>query len=263
MNDLQFTGVALLIYLAIHFILKLVIKQVRKKESDSFLPFGLQLSEGVIFIIMTLMVMQRFEATKEIYSSILSNISLIVVILGFVAQESIKDILSGIMITQFKPFKIGQRVTLKTQNITGTIDSITLRHTVIRKFDNTLAVVPNSVMNNEVIENTAYENNTTIGNWLDVCISYDSDVEVAKQIMAEHMTAHPFYLQEKEATVLIRDLTPNGYALRATVWTATVAENFQACSELRGSIKKAFDENNIRIAGTVSDVTIYANSVHQ
>ena len=257
MNDLQFTGVAILIYLAIHFILKLVIKQVRKKESDSFLPFGLQLSEGVILIIMTLMVMQRFEATKEIYSSILSNISLIVVILGFVAQESIKDILSGIMITQFKPFKIGQRVTLKTQNITGTIDSITLRHTVIRKFDNTLAVVPNSVMNNEVIENTAYENNTTIGNWLDVCISYDSDVEVAKKIMAEHLAEHPFYLKEKEATVLIRDLTPNGYALRATVWTATVAENFQACSELRGNIKKAFDENNIRIAGAVSDVTIY------
>ena len=263
MNDLKFTGIAVLVYLAIHFIFKLIIKIIRKKENNGFLPFGLQLLEGVIFVVMSLMVMQRFDATKEIYNSILSNISLLVVVLGFIAQESIKNILSGIMITQFKPFKIGQRVTLKTQNITGTIDSITLRHTVIRKFDNTLAVVPNSVINNEVIENTSYENNTTIANWLDVCISYDSDVDVAKRIMAECMTKHPSYLKEKEATVLIRDLTPNGYALRATVWTATVAENFKACSELRGIIKKEFDKNNIKIAGMVSDITIHEQQINQ
>ena len=100
-------------------------------------------------------------------------------------------------------------------------------------------------------------------NWLDVCISYDSDVDIAKKIMAECMTAHPFYLKEKDATVLIRDLTPNGYALRATVWTATVAENFQACSELRGSIKKEFDKHNIKIAGIVSDITIHEQQFNQ
>ena len=256
LRNSHFTIIAVIAYLAIHFIFKFITKIIRRKENNSFLPFGLQLLEGVIFVIIALMIMQRFEATKEIYSSILSNISLLVVVLGFIAQESIKNILSGIMITQFKPFKIGQRVTLKTQNITGTIDSITLRHTVIRKFDNTLAVVPNAVINNEVIENTSYDNNTTIGNWLDVCISYDSDVDEAKRIITECMVAHPFYLKEKEPTVLVRDLTPNGYALRATIWTNSVAENFQACSELRVDIKKEFDENNIKIACAVSDVTL-------
>lgn len=258
MTNLKFIIISVFIYFLIHLILKLSIKIIRKKESDSFLPFGFQLLDGIVFVFIALIVMQRFESTKEIYNTILSNISLLVVVLGFIAQESIKNILSGIMIIQFKPFKIGQRVTLKTQNITGTIDSITLRHTVIRKFDNTLAVVPNSIMNNEVIENTSYDNNTTIANWLDVSISYDSDVDKAKSIISECMMSHPLYLKDKEPTVLIRDLTSNGFSLRATIWTNSVAENFQACSELRGSIKKEFDQHNIKIACTVSDITLHS-----
>jgi small-conductance mechanosensitive channel len=61
---------------------------------------------------------------------------------------------------------------------------------------------------------------------------------------------HPSFIKGKECNSLVRNLGASGYDVRAIVWTSTVSENFQACSDLRIKIKEEFDKNNIEIPYT-------------
>jgi small-conductance mechanosensitive channel len=214
-------------------------------------------SLGGLYIVKTIQILitvisigyifNQFDVTKEIWSSVITNISLIVVVLGFAAQESIKNILSGYMVAGSKVFNIGQRITLVNENITGTVVDITSRHVTIRKPNNILVIVPNSVINNAIIENSSYTDDGVIANYLDINVSYESNVDRAIEIIREEIDNNPLCLKDKEFSVLCRELSPESYNIRAMVWTANISDNFQACSDIRLSIKKRFNEENIEI----------------
>lgn len=234
-------------YLLFYGISKFISVRIKENPNKMALSFGIQVLQAFALVAALVYICMQFEATKAIYTSVLTNISLIVVVLGFAAQESIKNILSGIMIVRSKPFNIGQRVVISEKNITGVIKEITPRHTVIQKFNNTTIIVPNSIMNNSIVENAAYHGDTTISNFFDVQVAYESDVEKAMEIIKEIVVNHPLFIEGKDPCVTVRNLAAEGYDVRATVWTKTLSDNFQACSDIRIQAKKAFDENNIEI----------------
>ena len=71
-------------------------------------------------------------------------------------QEALGSIVSGMMILAFKPFVIGDVVRCVDNDISGVVEEITLHHTAIRTYENKRVIVPNSVMNNSIIENADY-----------------------------------------------------------------------------------------------------------
>lgn len=82
--------------------------------------------------------------------------SLLVVVLGFVFQEGLSNIIHGFIITVFKPFDIGNRVeiTVNGEHISGYVKSMTLRHTVVVSIiDNAEYTIPNSQLDNANIKN--------------------------------------------------------------------------------------------------------------
>lgn len=239
--------IIIIFYIAFYYVTKHFIKKAQSRTDKISVSFNFRLFRTLIAIVSVIIIMLQFDSTKQIYSSILTNISLLVVVIGFIAQESLKNIISGIMIAKSKPFNTGQRIVLEQYNITGTVVEITLQHTVIQKVNNTTVIVPNSIMGNTVVENSAYNGDNMIANFLDIQVAYESDVEKAIEIIKKIMMEHPFYVKEKTPVVLVRNLGTEGYDVRATVWTNSVSENFQACSDMRIQIKKRFDENNIEI----------------
>ena len=101
-------------------------------------------------------------------------------------------------------------------------------------------------MNTVVIENSSYNENM-IANFLDISVSYESDIDKAVEIVTEVVTKHELCLPDYDPNVLVRNLAMNGYSVRATVWTKTISENFKACSDIRIEIKKRFDDVGIEI----------------
>ena len=163
--------------------------------------------------------------------------------------------MSGVFLSIFKPFDVGDRVHLVTQDITGYIEDITLRHTVIRTILGTRLIIPNSVMGSAIVENTNFINGEPTRNFVDVDVSYGSDVDLAKKLMEEVVTSHPLYTGPKPLTVYVRALSASGVSLRATVATRTLDENFLACSDIRLQIKKAFDAHGIVIPFTTLTIS--------
>ncbi|MDZ7777461.1 MAG: mechanosensitive ion channel [Bacteroidales bacterium] len=72
----------------------------------------------------------------------------------------------------------------------GTVEDITLRHTVIRNFENRRIIVPNSVISSETIINSNIIEDK-VCNFVEISISYDSDVDKAMALMQEEAMSHP------------------------------------------------------------------------
>lgn len=63
--------------------------------------------------------------------------------LGFALKDVVSNVLAGILIMIYKPFRHGDRITVKAY--TGTVTQIDLRYTVLRAEDKTF-YIPNSIL---------------------------------------------------------------------------------------------------------------------
>ena len=192
-----------------------------------------------------------FSATRALSATLLTSSSLLVAVVGFAAQQVLADIISGVMLSWSRPFNIGEKITLTSEGITGYVEDMTVRHTVIRTFHNSRLIIPNSVINKAVIENSNYEN-SFIGNYLEVAISYASDLELAIRLMRDTIESHPLVIDPRadktagyKANVLVKDLSGDGPVLKATVCTKDINDNFMACSDIRRSLKEVFDREGV------------------
>lgn len=183
-------------------------------------------------------------------SQILMSSSLIVVVLGFVFQEGLTNIVHGFILSIFKPFQLGDRVqiTIDGVTITGYIKSIDLRSTIIQNVANSSnVIVPNSKMDMCVIDNSYFDSESASSNFLDFSVTYESNLEKAIYLTSQEIMAHPYVRavrEERQMTepvaVLVRDLADSGISLRASVVTKTVEENFAACSDIRRNLVHRF-----------------------
>ena len=129
---------------------------------------------------------------------------------------------------------------------------MTIRHVVIAQYDGQSCIVPNSLVDNCVIVNTNYS--SPVGNILEIEVAYDTDVELAKSIIQEVCMAEPLLIRKDELKITVSSLTSNGMVLKFIVWTTLLDDNFTACSNIRGSLVKAFAQKGITIPYQVVDI---------
>ena len=207
-----------------------------------------------VFIVVTIgmKIIALIPGLKDFTSQIFLSSSLIVMVLGFVFQEGLSNIVHGFILSVFRPFHLGDRVsmTIDGEKITGYVREINARHTVIENVLNSAhIIIPNAKMDTCMIGNNYYDGNTTSSAFLDTVITYESDLEKALKVIAETVEAHALVAQarlkqkrKENVSVLVRELGDNGISLRVPVITNTVEENFTACSDIRRSLVARFAE---------------------
>ena len=211
--------------------------------------------QGIIYVVGFLLAVSRVTELSRLTTTLLAGSGIVALAVSLSAQESLGNIVSGLFISLFRPFNVGDRVRLVSSGVVGYVESITLRHTVIKTMTNTRITVPNSVLNKEIIENSNLVE-TIASYYVDVSVSYESDVDLARRIMADIVGSHPLYVDvrkdtsEEKVPVLMRAFESSGIALRARVWTRTVDDNFRACSDIRIEILRQFRRSGIEIPYT-------------
>lgn len=107
----------------------------------------------------------------------------------------------------------------------------------------------------EKLKGTEYEtiaDNTLEDNCYPLVLecTYDSDVNLAIQIMEEEILKNPLTINDSDkylTSITCSNLNPNGFELKGIVWSNNVADNFKACSELRISIYYAWKKRGIEV----------------
>lgn len=209
--------------------------------------------EAFIWITCIASVGQQFSGFSTAVQTLLASSGIAALGISMAAQESLQNIIDGIMISMYRPFDIGDRITIPDKNITGNITEMNLRHTVITTYNNTKYIVSNNQMQNAVIENSSQNNN--IAYPVDVSITYDSDIDKAIKVLSDTVYNNEYFVdkrtdEEKAAgkppvTILVTGFGDYGINLRATVVQKDIGTSFIACSEIRRQIKKNFDAEGI------------------
>ncbi len=205
---------------------------------------------------------------RHIAQSMLAGAGILAIVIGFASQQALGNIISGIFIVMFKPYRINDRISLK-DSLRGVVEDINLRHTIIRNFENQRIIIPNSVMSNEILINSNY-NDDKICRFIDVGISYGSDIDTARIIMQEVIENHPLCIDvRKEAdieagiprvTVRVLSLGDSSVMMRGWAWAADAPNAFVMQCDVTESIKKRFDREGIVIPFPQRTISYLDNS---
>ncbi len=192
---------------------------------------------------------------KAVAITLFAGAGIMVAIIGFAAQQAFSNIISGIFIVIFKPFRVDDMI--KVGNLEyGLVEDITLRHTIIKNFENKRIIIPNSVISAETIINDNISDEE-VCRWIEIGISYDSDIDLAIKIIQEEAEKHANNIDvrtKKEKStefprvnVRLMSFGDSSINLRAYVWLKSALDGMQAHSDINYAIKKRFDNEGIEI----------------
>jgi len=226
------------------------------KPSELYWKFLKQAIKGILIMVVVYASLDAIPQLRSISTIFLTSTSIIMAIIGLASQESIGNIVSGMMISFFKPFAVGDRVTIISRNITGVVEDINFRHTVIKTFENNRLLIPNSLLNKEIIENKDHIDNR-VCNLLDIKVSCEADLSKVKDMLTSVVTDHSLHVDmrtdeeiqnnEPEVQILIRNIAAGAVELRVSIWSKNVNDNFILCSDIREKIIHEFARENIKL----------------
>ena len=227
--------------------------RLKKKKTDIRQRIAHGIGDFLIIIVSVNVCLAQFEFGRSVQDYMLKNAAFLVAIFSFSMQQVLSDIIGGMMVAMSKPYDIGERVTVASKDITGVVEDITVRHTVIKCYDNTRLIIPNSVINKEILRNSDYAD-CLCGNFVTVTIAFDADIERAIALMGEIMYADDDSLYRgkkdgvhKELDVQVSQFCKEGVELKGIVWTSDTDSNFAACSRIRQEILRRFRDGGIQI----------------
>jgi len=124
---------------------------------------------------------------------IIAGLGLFGVAVALGAQDLFKNLISGILVLVEKRFKVGDWIIVEGI-IEGIVERIGFRSTVVRKFDKSIAIIPNFQFAENAVVNISETTNWIIS-WI-ITLQYNTTVEQLKKIRDEiekYITSHKDY----------------------------------------------------------------------
>jgi len=251
-------------------ILGLIIKKHYEKLNTDPTNFSF-LKNSVSFIIFTsaiIFIFFKIPYLHAVGTALFAGAGVIAVIVGFASQKAFSNIISGIFILIFKPFKISDIIEFNNGQ-KGIVEDITLRHTLIKDYENRRIVIPNSIISEETIINCNIQDEN-IRKHLMFSISYDSNIDKAIEIIQNEAGKHPLLIdqrteeekQNNEPAVIVRVVALSDFSvdLKAYVWANNNDDSFVMKCDLLKSVKEQFDKNHIEIPFPYRTI-VYKNDI--
>lgn len=160
--------------------------------------------------------------------------------LGF--QGSLSHLAAGVMLLVFRPFRVGDWITVASQ--TGAVDGIDLFLTTLDTGDNKRIFIPNGQIFGNVIENITFHDTRRV----DVVVGthYEADLDKTRAVLEELLNAVPERLPEKDTQVQLAALADSSINWNLRVWVAT-ADYWPVRERLLEAVKKRLDAEGISI----------------
>ena len=183
-------------------------------------------------------------------ASFITVLGSVAVAVGLSLQGSLSNIAGGLIILLFKPFEIGDFITVGDES--GTVREIGIFYTRLTTIDNRKIIIPNSLVTNDKLVNATDQDKRRVD--ITVTAGYDSDIEQIKDILISIAENHPLVINDPEPPVA----RLNNYgdsALEFVFRSWCMTENYWNVKfDLTEAVKAEFDKNNISIPFPQLDV---------
>ncbi|UCG44201.1 MAG: mechanosensitive ion channel family protein [candidate division WOR-3 bacterium] len=194
----------------------------------------------VFFFIALIMVLRVVGVD---FSAILAGAGVVGLAIGFGAQTMVRDFLSGFFLLFEDSVNVGDFITMG--DISGTVEFVGIRRTLVRAFDGTLYTIPNGELTKFGNKNRDYMQAV-----VNVDLAYEQDAERGLALAQEAADA---WYKERQDIALQRPEVQGVLAFGESGMTIRVVarvrplKHWEAERELRNRLKRGFDSQDVEI----------------
>lgn len=204
---------------------------------------------GVLVVLVSVLVELGFSLAP-----LLGAAGILGIAIGFAAQTSISNVISGFFLMAEQPFVLNDLI--QVGDLTGRVLSIDMLSVKLRTYDNRFVRIPNeNLIKTEFLNLTRFPIRRAD---ILVGVAYKEDIRRVKEILFDVAREHPGALMEPEPQLFFQDYGASSLDFLFGVWVRTEVF-FDVRNELREMIKERFDAAGIEIP--FPHTTIYAGAV--
>jgi len=221
-------------------VISFIVKKAAKKR---FSPqSGMLLGKAVTYTgsaVIILMIMNQlgFRITALLGAAGIAGIAI-----GFAAQTSVSNIISGLFLISEKPFEVGDLI--RVGDTLGIVFSIDLLSIKLRKLDNLFVRIPNeTIIKAEVTNITRFPIRRLD---IDIGVAYKEDPEHVHKVLAEIAVENPYCLDEPAPLIVFKNFGDSALEFMLGVWFYKT-DYLALKNSVMKEIKNRFDRENIEI----------------
>lgn len=218
------------------------------KIDSSLRSFMVSFSSVALYIILFITAAMILGVPATSFLTVLASCG---VAIGLALQGSLSNFAGGIMILFFKPFKVGDYI--EAAGEAGIVSEISVVYTEILTLDNKRITIPNGTLTNSVIENYSSEDLRRVD--LTFNTAYNCDIEKVKEVINKVIESNPMALKNPEPFVRLSAHNESALTYTVRIWCKN-ADYWDVNFDTIESVKKAFDENGIKIPYNQIDVHV-------
>jgi small conductance mechanosensitive channel len=213
----------------------------------SLSEFLISVINAVLYVILIISIATIIGIPTTSFITVLGTAGLAI---GLALQGSLSNFAGGVLILLFKPFRVGHNIT-SSNNVAGTVLKIDILYTTLRAGNGTTIYAPNGPLANAVINN-ASDNDTRQAEYK-ITISFDNNIEVARQAILTVLDNDDLILKDPKPAVLVGSMGESAMVLIVRAWTAN-ATFWPVYYATYQKIKESMDASDIKFPGTAPQV---------
>lgn len=183
------------------------------------------------------------EQLKINVTSLIAGVGVMGLAISFAAQDTVGNLISGVVLIIDKPFKTGDWILLG--NLHAVVTEIGLRTTIVTSFDNETVVIPNKQIVQERIINFTIQPKIRVK--VSFGVAYKEDIEKVRELLLPIAKSDDRILKHPEPIVIVSSLGASSIDMQLRFWIENSIDQFPMMWEYTEKCKKALDKAGIQI----------------
>ncbi len=233
--------------------------QGERDGKEAVLLLGERAMRGMVVLVGLMVILDHIGFN---ISALLTAIGIGGLALSLAAQDTIANMISGVIILIDQPFRAGDRIEIQELNTWGDVVSIGLRSTRIRTLDNRLVIVPNSsISNNQVVNYTypdpRYRIQTEIG------VAYGTDLRVVREVITDALQGVEGVIPDMPVDILFMEFGDSAMILRVRWWIESYIDARRSTDRVNETVYQALEQAGIELPNPMMTVELKQNPPEQ
>jgi small-conductance mechanosensitive channel len=167
-------------------------------------------------------------------------------VVGIAARPFLENLIAGVVITFSRQFKTGDTVLIDQEY--GTVEDITITHSIVKLWNWKRLIIPNSrMLNKEMVSYTTKD--SYIWAHVEFWVSYETDIELVEKLSLEIANNCEYKHGESGVKFWIMEMAKEGIKCWVTLWTNSPTNSWYAKIQVRSNLIKEMKKHGIKTHG--------------
>ena len=220
--------------------------KVKIKIDETIIHYIIRIKNLLIVLCAFFIYASFVPGLRALFGTMIAGAGITALIVGFAAKSTMANLISGLSIAIYRPVRIGDMVDIEGEY--GTIEDITLRHTIVLTWQHKRLIIPNAKLDEMTLVNYSIIDPRILCT-VEMGVSYDTDIDLARRLILEEVQKCPHRDPHASDEPLVRVISHGDFSIsfRVYVWVRDVKDMWLTRYWLYEHVKKRFDREGVEI----------------